>query len=771
MDSYPLIISTPIKIHLRGTKRFHENLADPHQSWILQSNGGFRPCLGLKSESSFYPEEFFIHPIFREGTCSRSDPGSFIKSPRLTNLSWDWVDYCYQPFDDIEVNCLHWIPDPRAACGSFRIENRSNRDRKITLELLSQIPGNPSPINLVGVNSRGRQLLTGNWGDQSAAFLLTGGNDLKEIYVGFSCEIFLEPNLSQELRWILVSASKPALVNKYLQEVLSLDWTGEIAQRKIQIQNQVSIQTQKLEQDLILAKSQQQARQIFRSLVARSTDGGNPLKPLISPLQAWLLYQSLYPLTTDEMIGLLKLAFPKSGPASLEMEQSEELPGRLPISAELLWETYLAGFPLEVWVEYLPEVERRIRDFFHSNRDRDGDGIPEFPQLSPLLSLRKIPDLVHQSSQPGFQADLEHPVVSGLLLNEIHKYTALLQVKDPQANPDGIGGFSTHKVLEEFIRESWMPAEGRFRCRDYLSHDWIQEEYQTESLREGWNNIQQQLPQPCRLLLIAEKERDRGSSTEGMIILHGLDWMGRYRVEEISFSPYQRNSHFLGATSCRYSHLDYCRIEGLGSQVTIKLKGNLNAQGEISTFLPLWVPDLPEHIVNMIIKKNLGNPQKYWTDLGLKTFPGAGAGAVQLPWNILLAQGLLRHGKSQLVVKLINGWMKAGSINTQTSGETFPIWESDTGLGWGKDYWIEELIPIKLILNVAGIEIRADETLILKDQSAFPDQIQIKYRGTMIKREENRVNIQHPAEKPYELHITGRKIIQLTGPSSANSST
>jgi hypothetical protein len=73
----------------------------------------------------------------------------------------------------------------------------------------------------------------------------------------------------------------------------------------------------------------------------------------------------------------------------------------------------------------------------------------------------------------------------------------------------------------------------------------------------------------------------------------------------------------------------------------------------------------------------------------------------------------------------------------------------------------EGLIPIRLILQIAGIQISTQQGLIIKDTYPFSFPLKLKYRGTEIVRDAEKTIISIPGKEPI-LHIGTREIqIQL----------
>ncbi len=757
----------PKKLLFSGEKRFRGDLSDPFQTWILEP--GHRPGSGplIRSWNSSHPGGFVISPIFNEVPRGRETEGSS-PAPRLINFSEDWVEYSYAPQEGLQVDALNWTPDVRVVCGSLQLSNHSIQDREISLTTLCQTPRGQGWTRLGSAQFHGREILAGTNRNLAVGFFLSGGRS-GETSAGLTSQLSLPAGKRQEVRWIFASGGSHQQVLEYLEAVIEMDWAGKVARLKVRQAGRLQIQTGDTGWDLALALSRKQARLITRQLSLQAMESPSA-RHCISPLQAWQLSQALLPLTSGEFAQLLSLLSTEGDrPAAGGSHTEKHLPS-LPLAAELLWQMHRAGCPTDLWVKYLPWAEAQLQEWFERGRDRDGDGVPALAGPNPydLHSDRPAPGSSLAAIRAG--SSLEHPGLASLLLNEIHRLGELFMIS--QGKDTGKPWLEEQGKLAAFIQESWFPAQHRFRTRDSLTHLTAGEFTLSRYLKEGWNTLDEDLPQPSRLILYIQKLPEGDHPPQIQIILHGLDWQGRHRVEEISppLISWEGREGW-AVTGPIYSHLTYCRVAGPSDQARVQVLGTSSDVDDISLLLTLWNPDLPTPERNDLIEHSLANLGEYLSRYGLKSFPDKTAKAVQLPWNLLIARALLRLGRKMLVANLFSRWMDASLINIRQTGNTFPDWDCQTGQGWGKENWIESLLPTTILLDLAGLTFQADGVLVWEPQQDLIRDLRLSYRGIQIEVCADQLTITRSGGERQLISGKGKQKIQLFRSSSENSST
>ena len=748
MNQNPWNRPLPLEIVLGGEKRFTRPLPDPTQSWVVI--GGAAPAAALRVKSRFadHLDEISLQARYCEGLLEGNSPGNFPQPPTLDQMSWDWIEYHYQPLRDLEVEVINWVPDPRVICGKHTIQNNGSQTREITLELTCQdemgIPG----IHLATETFQGRLILSGRSNRQNLLLFLAGSRNLPAAPSNqLTATSTLEPMGRTEIRWILICCDSDCEMHKYLDAVIKLDWEGEIARRKIALSSQLQIKTGNADRDFSLAFSQRQARLILHQQILQAENGLKRDFPL-RPFPAWQLYLALAPLETPPLEQLLRTACG---------ENLEEGPS-FPIAAELLWQAQKAGVSPDLLQKFLPAVEGNLQAWFSILHDKDQDGIPEEPGGN-LFQLDRYNPQDNSYGIDPYQNDetLETPGLAALLHNEICQLEKLREMA-----PGPLEFSKRKKKLEEFILDSWQDDESRFQTRDYRTHLSKKGYSVPGPIQNGWNILRLKLPYPSRLILQVPRASDNHLPGDLRVALQGTDWQGRYRIEVLDSRNILRSENGgWGATETLFSELDYCVVVGLEGTQNINLVTHGADRQDLSLTLPLWFTDLPPEIGERMITTSLAESADFWSAYGLKSYPLPGNSPVQLPLNLLVCQGLIKSGHCRQAGDLFKRWTDVISLNLAQTGRLYSSWESKTGTSRGKGNLLESTLPIGLLLELLGVRFLVSGNLILEERDPVLFPVQLIYRGTEITLEEKETLVCRPGGDMITLPRGKKAVIQL----------
>jgi hypothetical protein len=726
MDQDPWNQPLPPDIILGGVKRFIHPLPDPGQSWAVSGGSDSSPALEVKSRRDNQPGEIILQAEYCAGSLNNLSPGEISQSAILDHMSWDWIEFHYRPLQELEVEVINWVPDPRVICGLHHIQNNHSQPREITLKLTCQDEKGKSGIHISNETFQGREILSGGSKNRSLVLFVTGSMATSR---GPSNQLItktsLEPGGKTVIRWILVYCYSDNDVHSYLEEIINLDWDGEIARRKILLSHQLQIKTGNADWDFSLAFSQRQARLILNRLFLQA-NSRSPADLPLNPLQAWQLFLALAPLESSRLEWLLKAALGKN------LDEGSNIP----LGAELLWRAHQVGISQDLLNEFLPAIEKNLETWFLKEFDKDGDGIPEEPRGN-------IFQLEHNIRQEGgwrmqsYQSDaiLETPGFVALLQNEI------CQLQKLQGMTPGISINSKlnerNKALEEFVLDSWQESTSRFRTREYQSH-LSEEEYSLpDQVQNGWNILRVKLPFPSRLKLLISRASENHLAENLQVTLQGTDWKGSYRIEELT-SQDMLWQEWGGWSTTRsiFSQLDYCVVGGLARNQILQIKTPGSDMQNLSLLLPLWLDNLPAEIEEKILTRSLTKPASFWSDFGLKSYPSLADSPVELPLNLLVTQGLLRSGHTSLAGEIFARWLDTISTNLRRKGCLYSAWDSKTGSGLGKTNHLESTLPIGLLLDLLGVKFLISGEIILEERNPFIYPVQLKYKGVKITLQE-----------------------------------
>ena len=724
----------PRELPLGGTKRFDPSLPDPTRIWVISTKPGSLPSLVVKSRSQHRTGELFLETGYAEGNHSLHSSQKFAHHPILDHMSWDWLEFHYQPLQALEVNVINWVPDPRVICGIHRIQNLNSQQREINLKLTFRGEMGGRGIRLSPETFQGWEILSNPTSQPNLALFLTGGTNLS--YAGSNqlmATAVLGPAEMGELRWILVWSGPDTDPRRVLEKVINLDWKGEISRNKILLSTQLEVKTGHADRDYCLAFSQRQARLILNQIFLQMEKGDHSGLPL-TPLQAWQLVQALTPWDSPSLERLLKGALGHNGGRILPV----------PLATELLGLAREAGCNPDLIGKYLPAVQKTLAVWFTPEYDKDGDGIPEEPgeDFFPLQShLRQNGGT--RITLTAADDSLETPGLAALVHNEITQLTKLCKGFPQLTIAEEL--VDRKRILQDFILDTWQSSQGRFQTRDYQSH-LSQPGFEVSGpIHTGWHLFQLELPYPTRLQFHVQRS-ERAPFPENLsVTFHGQDWQGRYRVEELSSQDLLWGEQLgWGTTQSIFSRLDLCLVDGLERDQTVEITAPGSDRQDLSLCLPLWLKDLPPEIGERAISQLLVKNGIFWSDQGLKSYPKAENSPISLPLNLLVAQGLFKAGYTRLAGEIFNCWIGTITDNLLQEGCLYATWDAKTGAGVGKANQVESILPVGLLLDLLGVRFQDTQNLVLEERIPILFPVILSYRGAEITLEETETVITWP---------------------------
>ncbi len=735
-----------------GENRFFSNFQHPNRGWILCQNTDYPsgPVLEPYPETTGF--SFWFSPQLSDPTKTSIDLNDHYPAPILDNFSWDWIEFHYQPLKDLMVRSLYWVPDPGVICGKSWIINHSDQSQRVVLDLACRLQSQGVGSLMILEDIKGRPVLTGNLGEQSL-FLFLARDPVPRAgpHPYLQTTLSLAPMEETKVQWICVLAdTKPAAL-EILEQVIQLDWPGEISRRKVALQGHLKISTGDPDWDFALALSQKQAQLKYQQLTSR--DHPETSRNIeITPFQALFLLHSIQPLTPGSVKNILDLVFRQdTGQKHPEKNSDNDLTPPL-LAAELLWEVHRSGYDPEIWSDYLPAVNKWLKGWFSTKLDKDRDGIPELtcPLILDLAGV-EIDDLSAANQLIPYPY-LESPGLGALIYNDLCKMDELVKISETSID------FEIQEkkgLLLEFLRETWNSENGRFQNRDSQSHIVINGFAISEDIQPGLNILRADLQQPTRIGVQHRRFKPDQAPGEFTIIFHGQDLRGNSRVEEVHSMNFTWGKRFdWGITESIFLKLDFCTLKCSGLEGELNLVAPSTTGNDLTLTLPLWADVLPDDQAQSFIQNVLLDSGQYWTPYGFSSMPGGGDSIVQSSWNLLLGQALMRYGKLKQSAELIDRWMAALVPSVSGSGIMYPAYHARTGEGMGQKDSLESLFPVRFFLQVLGIEFLEDRYITIQGENPFPWPVKLSYRGVIIERGKHQTTIFRP----------GKELITLTGP-------
>jgi hypothetical protein len=237
------------------------------------------------------------------------------------------------------------------------------------------------------------------------------------------------------------------------------------------------------------------------------------------------------------------------------------------------------------------------------------------------------------------------------------------------------------------------------------------------------------------------------------IFIHGTGPSGGHRVERISGSRVHWYSGSGSATSERiYSHIEQVEIQGLETNEEIVIQNVCHSWVDQTLLLPIWAGIPDQERARALVKNTLTNPRMFWRPYGLRACASQPQYEDEmlicqrsyLPYDLLIAKGLLTYGYRARATELITRIMKSIILNLKKENSFYSHYDTETGRGLGECNALSGLAPVGLFLEVLGVRILSPRRVVLEGFNHFPWPVTIKYQGLTILRQKKKSMIIFP---------------------------
>ncbi len=108
--------------------------------------------------------------------------------------------------------------------------------------------------------------------------------------------------------------------------------------------------------------------------------------------------------------------------------------------------------------------------------------------------------------------------------------------------------------------------------------------------------------------------------------------------------------------------------------------------------------------------------------------------SVSLPWNMLIAEGLLAYGFRAEATRLTAHLMNAVIQKLKQNHAFYQRYHAEKGTGIGERNSLHGLAPVGLFMQALGVTIISSTRVKLEGKNLFPWPVTIKYKGLAVVR-------------------------------------
>ncbi|HSN94396.1 MAG TPA: hypothetical protein VLR89_04975, partial [Anaerolineaceae bacterium] len=700
------------------------------------------------SSFNLQAQSFSLFPSFQIGEKQVSELKDFFAFPRIDTLLQDYIEVVGNPTETME-SCLEYFAEsPQSLIGRVTLTNLSDSRQEASYTLNAQLSamGEFSPLASTRVgNHTILKAQTGNL-TLSLAFDIATKAILSPLQA-LRWKHFIEAKQSVSFFWRLQAHNQAALLARGLERPFPPNWDATISRKRVEDQNQsLQISCEDPDWQLVFDSMQRQAGQLLvdEGEKVRYYQMRNPTNSLMAEKSASTLGIGLGKADALSLYQLCLCLLPTQ-PQDCERLLDHYLEGLLnhsqtnrelptPILVSLAWRIFKHTLNLDFLKHHYPTLKELCFAWFENKQDRDLDGLPEWSSnIQTGLSNLPCFNLLDRFGFPALPSSAESSGLAALLESELEAIGLVAHLLED--NPTEAVAHSLKNRLTDAL-EAWLSNDSSHGLQNAITHHSSVGSLLYDGLFSGKLNVAQLLPQPNQIcgqlsaksftqkplsLQIAGKS-DGGDNLVETVQRDEIRWLpgifffqGRSVFSEVqSITVVSSEQEFnLRLFTPDYSSNNIMHLLTLlPAEEEVDLDAALNAH---LGFLPAEL--------NYGIPENL-NPESSLADE-----------TVNLAWNALIIEHLVKNNHHALAGKLFARLVCPIKNSLKNFHKDYEHYLALSGKGRGNQNHVNGLLPLELLLDIAGVRIITPEKVSILGENGLPWPITLRFQGLEIIRD------------------------------------
>ncbi len=787
MRNWSLQAGDPLALTLNADGRLTTPDYINDHIWELELRGGEPRSLTIRTTYGLRARGMRLFFRFSEGGKVVIDPVDFQRAPRVRRFYPNFILLDFVPLEDLEVTAEFWVAESHVLAGRLTSVNQAAAPRQIEFELCGVL----TPLDgktLGRVKHQMINILGGHTSDlHPVVFMGSGPSHGVDPRPSLAMRLEYEARTQRIITWSC--AAEPSLQDAFdlARRTVGRPWDAERARIELLDAREVlDIHTGDPDWDAGLAFSQKAAASLLypagshlprTSFVrtrqpdngfSRTGDGSDYPAAWIgqAPLDTYYL-ASQFPASAAIGQGFVEnFVAVQGGDGSIDHRPG--LAGQrskllaMPLLASIAWRAYHDAQDRP----FLERVFPRLLDFFNvwfaPGRVGESDGIPQWQELLQTgFEDNPLFDVWYPWSQSLSMSALFNPELEGLLA---HEAASLLQMAAVLGHKQVANSLrSPASRLSSSLEAAWNPRTSLYAYRDRrTSASWVG---QLLSIHRGSGEFRPRTSNfdaPVRLLL--QVVRKSPASGTPVIEISGRGPASGPGGPDVKLSERIQDAHFrwhtgglVATTANVYRRIDSVSIQGAQESDRLVVRVVDTTGEDITLFTPLWAHAPSPDQARAIRERLFGDAEPFNRPFGIPALPASPASpragarekaeadtiamSVHLPWNQLVAEGLLAYGFRDEAARLVTRMMSAVVKSLKQDRAFYEHYHADTGIGLGERGAVTGLAPVGLLLQTLGVQIISPTSVRLEGRNPFPWPVTLAYRDLKITRGLDRTEV------------------------------
>lgn len=768
MRDWSLRIGDPLQLTLAADARLSKTDYVNDHIWELEigSKDPERSAIGLYTTYGLRARSMRIFLRFTEGNSTITDPNTFTVKPSLKRFYPNFLTLDFVPFENLQTTTDFWVSDSHAVAGRITFTNKSNAIRQIKLEVCAVL-AHLNGQSIVPTQQQLVNILAGQTSGIAPVIFMTGGpKHGPGPHASLLLDLELGPGATRTLSFAQACLDSIPEAFDLARKTAARSWNAELARIEMTDASQIlDIRTGDADWDAALAFSQKSAHALFVNngnhlpfpsfVQARHTDhgfshagDGTDYPPAWNgqfALDAYYLSNILH--GTPQVTKNLLLNFLSTQDEDGEIDGKPGIAGQrgkfisMPILASMAWKYYQRTGDENFLAEVFPKLIKFFWAWFAGIHDRNRDGIPEWDHiLQTGFEDNPLFDVWNPWSQ-GLDVSYVHsPALEAMLYKESQ---TLAKIANKLGKPDEETALI--QVQAEKIKES-LEAGWNARTSFYSYRDRETGEMTAGKIiakKKGDGNMKPKFESQTGVRLLIEiQTKNPAAKRPEVVISEFFAKNSKGESETISGYQFQWRTGGLVATSQKiFNKIGRVSVTGLEFNDKINVRVVDTTGEDITLGLPLWAGVVEKQRAYAMVGRNVMTAERFDRPFGMPSLPftvnketESVALSVSLPWNMLMAEGLLDYGFRAEATRLTAHMMNAVIQNLKQNRAFYQRYHAEKGSGIGERNALTGFAPVGLFMQALGVTIYSATKIKLEGKNLFPFSVTIKYKGLTIVR-------------------------------------
>lgn len=769
-------------------------------SWEMRLGGGEPSAIHVSSTLGLRAVNASFFPVFHRLGKTRLNPAEFHSPPALDRIYPSWFSLRCEPFEGVQAILSYRAAGSHLLLGRIALSNKTVLPQHLRLDWAGVFAPHGGGESLAVLPLGRGHALAAQSGNLELVVCVTGSavpGSLPWPSLSISEELY--PAAELVVSWAVAALPRREDAFLLAQAGLDLPWEAGLARIELTAQaDDLHIHTGDEQWDAVLALAQKAGHDLVMPasgqlphpapLLARQPDLGNLSRGDGADLPP--LWRGATPLDCLHLSGLLLPSSPKlvqgwvenflhtqdpSGRVDLRPSPGGQQ-ARLP-NQPLLSELALRASPLPSAGPWLagvyPALLANLRSWLSQGAEIGDCALPRWQSpLQTQLESHPLFDRWHARSLGMDIRWLESPALGSMLVNECQR---LGEIARRIAQTGDLPWLEEQAAsLRRVVEAAWERKSGLYLYRDCATQRTPTARLLAEMSGSGQKTLNRTLRIPQRLVLQLDLRQEGTRPVRAEISGRGTAGQPLREVFEPSSFAWAPG-HARATSQACFQQVEEVMVNGLSPGEGVRLvAAGLNV-ADISLLLPLWAGIPSAHRAGTLLSRLFataeedssaeGNGMRWLERFGITTYPAGSPeeAIVELPWNQLLIEGMLRYGFVSEAADSYSRLIAAVAGNLRREKQFRRRYAAQSGLGQGELGHLWGIPSPDLFLRIAGIQPLSAREWIISGKNPFPWPITVQYQQTTLIREGDLTKIRFPGRE--EQTITGTEPLRISCPS------